>query len=113
MPIFSHSAFLACVDSFDRSISGYGLDFAWPVILGRPEQKIPIIDAVAAAHTRPIDPQGGAFYIYLRSLGIEPFEEYRDILRSYGATAEPQVLGGILATAAGGGRRRLVESASG
>ena len=112
MPIFSRSAFLACVDSFDRSISGYGLDFAWPAILGRPQRKIAIIDAVAAVHSRPIDRQGGAFYIYLRSLGIEPFDEFRDVLRFYGATAEPQVLGGILEAEAGGGRRMLIEIAS-
>ena len=112
MPVFSRSAFLACVDSFDQCVSGYGLDFAWPVLLGNPLDRIAVIDAVTATHTRPIDLANGPFYRFLRSVGVDPFDEWRKIGERYGVTdAKPKVLGVV--TRPIEGKRRIIFPAAG
>jgi hypothetical protein len=53
-PIFSRRALQICLGTMRDTASGYGLDHLWPSLLGYPRGRIGIIDAVAAAHTRPI-----------------------------------------------------------
>jgi hypothetical protein len=52
-PIFSREALRLCAPTFGESRSGYGLDHVWPKLLGEPEDRVAIIDAVVAEHTRP------------------------------------------------------------
>lgn len=52
-PLFSRQSLLQCLFTFNQSISGYGLDFIWPKILGLPKDKIAVFDSVSVRHTRP------------------------------------------------------------
>ncbi|MBO9098772.1 MULTISPECIES: DUF707 domain-containing protein [unclassified Rhizobium] len=53
-PIFSKAALKICIGSMRDAESGYGLDHLWPAFLGRPANRMAIIDAVGVAHTRPL-----------------------------------------------------------
>ena len=57
-PLFSARALRLCLPTFRDAWSGYGLDFLWPSLLGGPQARIGIIDAVTMIHTRPI---GGGY----------------------------------------------------
>jgi len=94
MPAFSRSAFQRCVDTFDKSISGWGLDYVWPKLLGYPERKIGIIDSIVVKHTKPIDQSKGAFYAYLRSLGVDAWTELEKLKKEFciSADAHPKTL---------------------
>jgi hypothetical protein len=59
-PIFSREALQACIGTFGRAVSGFGLDNIWPKLLGEPRDRIAVIDAVPVVHTRP---QGGSYSI--------------------------------------------------
>lgn len=59
-PIFEREALRACLPSFTRSRSGWGLDFVWPRLVGAEgRQAIAILDATPVWHTRPL---GGELY---------------------------------------------------
>jgi hypothetical protein len=90
MPAFSQDAFQRCIDTFDKSISGWGLDYVWPKLLGYPDRKIGIVDAVVAKHTKPIDPSTGAFYLYLRNLGVDPWVELEKLKEEFNISADAQ-----------------------
>ena len=83
MPAFSQAAFRHCVETFDKAISGWGLDYVWPKLLGYPDQKIGIVDAIVVKHTKAIDVSGGAFYRYLKSLGVNAQEELRQLRKDF------------------------------
>jgi len=51
-PIFSQAALKLCVATFKDSVSGFGLDNAWPKLLGEPADRIAIIDKVPVMHMR-------------------------------------------------------------
>lgn len=53
-PVFSSDALSICWNSFEKSISGWGLDFAWPKLLGYPTNKIAVIDETPMKHIRPV-----------------------------------------------------------
>lgn len=74
-PIFSMRALKICVGSIRDAISGYGLDHLWPSLLGRPLNRMGIIDAVGVIHTRPI----GATYDIRAAIA-----EQTGILETYG-----------------------------
>ena len=96
-PMFSAAALARCLPTFPRSISGWGLDLIWPIVLGQPENAIGIIDEIAITHTRPIDLRGGRFYEYLRKLGVDPYEELRLLKEEHGLGSdhEPRQFGGV------------------
>lgn len=83
MPAFSQAAFRLCVETFDKAISGWGLDYVWPKMLGYPDQKIGIVDAIVVKHTKPMDVSGGAFYRYLKSLGVNAREELLQLRKDF------------------------------
>lgn len=78
-PLFSREALRTCVGTFSESVSGWGLDHVWPRLLGDPRDRIAIVDAAAARHTRPIG--NGDWY---RALGVSPGEESRRLAARYG-----------------------------
>ena len=68
--------------TFEQSISSFGLDFAWPMILKNP--KIGIVDCIEMHHTGVIDQTNGPFYTYLRSINVDPAAEFEKIMHAYG-----------------------------
>ncbi|MDP8916222.1 MAG: hypothetical protein M3M95_03250 [Pseudomonadota bacterium] len=88
-PIFSNRALRLCAPTLAASMSGYGLDHVWAKLLGEPENRIAIIDAVSAVHTRPGN-TGTSTYNYEVALR-EGFE----IQRRYGAPWRTVEFGGV------------------
>lgn len=84
MPLFDAAAFRTVRKDFGRYISGWGLDALWWHRLGQPDRGFAVIDGVTVTHTRPIDHGAGAFYRYMRSLGIDPVDDLRGALREMG-----------------------------
>ncbi len=79
-PCFSRAALTRCLASFDRSISTWGLDFLWPMMLRY--RSIAVIDAVQMRHLQPTDESNGAFYRYLNSIGIDQRAELAQLRAS-------------------------------
>jgi hypothetical protein len=77
--------------SFDLAISGWGIDFYWGHHLGQ-RWTAGIVDDFLMRHTQPMNIETGAFYTYLKSIGINPHDEMRQILNMIGKNdyvAEP------------------------
>jgi hypothetical protein len=53
-PCFSSDALKKCKESFKENNCGWGIEYLWNQILGRPKNKIAIIDDVIVFHTRPV-----------------------------------------------------------
>lgn len=88
-PIFSRSALERCLETFLLSKSGWGLDFAWPVLLGSPRDKVAIIDEITMTHPKAVDPKEGRFYQYLRALEVDPYQEFAKLCEAYGLGPSP------------------------
>jgi hypothetical protein len=78
-PGFSRLGLETCLETFQHSHSGFGLDFTWPRIMGLPKNKLAVVDAVLMRHTRPS--KTGDLYPQL----IEnPITEGRRVCKRYG-----------------------------
>jgi Protein of unknown function (DUF707) len=77
-PIFSKSALQRCWTTFEKSTSGWGLDYVWPKLLGYPLDKIAILDETPMIHTRKIG--GGDIY---SSINVNPWEEMERVKEIY------------------------------
>ena len=87
-PLFERSALERLAYTFAQSVSGWGLDYLWPHLLGYPKNRIAILDATPVVHTRP---QGtGANYARCTDLGVRPSSEARRILKRHGL-AKPKL----------------------
>lgn len=84
-PYLARDFLCEMMHSFSLSISGWGLDIYWGHHLGD-KWRAGIVDVCQMRHLKEIDLQGGAFYVYLKSLGVEPFAEMRNILQMLGRT---------------------------
>ena len=82
VPIFSSYAIAKCLETFSKSLSGWGLDFVWPKLLGYPTDKIAIIDSTPVKHTRI----GGTGTLY-RSINVNPRDELNRLVAEYEAIA--------------------------
>jgi len=73
-PCLSAQAIEELIDTFAISRSTWGVDWTWA---GRSQGRRPIhvVDAVRIEHTKPMDKQGGAFYLKMQSLGVDPNTE--------------------------------------
>jgi hypothetical protein len=78
VPIFSSGALAQCFQTFNMSLSGWGLDFVWPKLLGYPTNKIAIIDSTPVFHTRTT----GSGDIY-RSINVDPHAELNRLVRKF------------------------------
>jgi hypothetical protein len=85
-PFFRRDFLREMLHSFDLSISGWGLDLYWGQHLGH-RWTAGIVDDLLMRHTNPSDHDGGAFYNYLKSIGIDPRQEMANILQSMGITS--------------------------
>lgn len=66
-PAFSGRALATCLEGFSDNVSGLGMDLAWSTMLGRPRDRIAVIDAIGMAHTRPV---GVAPDVWWAKLGL-------------------------------------------
>ncbi|CAH2600536.1 conserved protein of unknown function [Rhodovastum atsumiense] len=71
-PCLSAPTLQRALPLFDASLSGWGIDHAWPRIVHDPARGIAVIDAVSVRHTRPV---GGPNYQSLRAAGLSADEE--------------------------------------
>ncbi len=72
-PVFSRRALETVKSSFAESVSGWGLDFLWPKLLGGGDSRIAIVDAVRVRHSRPL--RQGTLYSTLKTLDVDPKQE--------------------------------------
>lgn len=79
VPILSREALIKCCDTFNKSVSGWGLGWVWPTILGNPKNKIAIIDLTPVKHVR----KAGRGDLY-HNLNTSPSQEMYQLTRSYG-----------------------------
>ncbi|UCI29386.1 hypothetical protein [Mesorhizobium sp. B4-1-4] len=90
-PFFRRNFLKEMLHSFDLSISGWGLDLYWGHHLTN-RWTAGIVDEFLMRHTQVSNHDTGAFYSYLRSIGVNPYEEMRSILNMLGTnryTAKP------------------------
>ena len=85
MPVFSRAALDLVRPTLGRSVSGFGLDLVWGKLVGDAGGRIAVVDEAVAAHRRPVDQAGGAYYGYLRRAGINPKAELWDLVTAYDA----------------------------
>ena len=85
MPVFSRRALRMVRSTFGQSISGFGLDLVWGKLVSDDGGRVAVLDDVVAAHRRPVDQSGGAYYSYLRRAGINAKAELWTLLCAYGA----------------------------
>ncbi len=72
-PFFSRDVLRSAIEDFDRSISTWGLDILWGV--RHAAHGMAVVDLLTMRHHRPVDTQAGAFYRYLRGIGVDPAHE--------------------------------------
>lgn len=96
MPIFSPSALKVCLPMVGEAISGWGLEFVWPHLLGNPKDKVAVIDEVQVRHAKAVDTKQGAFYLFLKSMNVEPQEERQRLFAKYGLREDVIQYGGIV-----------------
>jgi hypothetical protein len=78
-PYFSAEALKKACFTFDLSYSTWGLDYLWPKL---PGIEPVVVDAFAIRHTRPREAKG-AFYRYMRRIGVSPWHEETRLRRIY------------------------------
>jgi hypothetical protein len=78
-PILSREALRRLAPTFGESISGWGLDRIWPVLLGEPRDRVAVIDAVSLVHTHPVE--SGSWYA---ALAERPRDEADRLCARYG-----------------------------
>jgi hypothetical protein len=82
-PFLARDFLKEMLHSFDLSISGWGIDVYWGHHLGQ-RWTAGIVDEYLMRHTSPSDHERGAFYKYLKSIGVDPYDEMRRILNMIG-----------------------------
>ncbi len=94
-PYFARDFLMTVVEAFDISISTYGLDVFWGSQL-EGDQSAAVVDRFLMSHLRRRDFRQGAYYAYLRSLGIDCFAEMKAVLDSLGLECyEIRMKGGV------------------
>ncbi len=88
MPVLSRDALLRIAPTLGRSVSGFGLDLVWGKLVADAGGRIAVLDDVVAAHRRPVDQAGGAYYSYLRRAGINAKAELWSLLCDYDAARD-------------------------
>jgi hypothetical protein len=91
-PCLSRPILQKSICYFDKTLSGWGLEWAWAKLAGT--MKLAIVDEVAVRHTRPI---GGPNYEALREKKISPWDEMRDLCRHLSLEPVIETYGAILA----------------
>ena len=84
-PCFSKKGLMACIESFPKSKSGWGLDIVWPKLIGNNGDNIAILNCIVAKHTRKT--RSGGLYDKLKKIGILSSVERKKLMREYGVTS--------------------------
>jgi hypothetical protein len=87
-PVFSRTSLQTCMSSFEATQSTWGLDYLWPTLLGV-RARIAVIDDIQVCHVKPVDTQNGAWYRYLRKMGVDPREELERVVASLNRNPGP------------------------
>jgi hypothetical protein len=82
-PCFSAAALAKVTPSMAESLSGYGLEELWVMLLGE-DASVAIIDEVLMRHTRPMG--GGQLYKALGAIGKSGWGELQQVFEKYGIT---------------------------
>lgn len=91
-PFFNHQALASCISTFDLSMSTWGIDMLWHRLV--PFGRMYIFDGVSVRHSSPVDTTNGAFYQYLATKGVDPWQEMAGIISDHGlAGFRPRVIG--------------------
>ena len=80
VPILSSCAIHKLKDCIKSNVSGWGLDLIWRHVLGQPSQGLAVLYVIKVLHNRAVNPHGGAFYNFLKSVGIDPQQEKLEML---------------------------------
>lgn len=73
-PLFSKSALAKCLNTFENSQSGRGIDHVWAALLENPKNKIAIIDSSLMIHMKP----SGKFYSRFSSTADRQIEDAKN-----------------------------------
>jgi hypothetical protein len=79
-PLFSRAALVKALPTFTLNVSAWGIDWVWASMFG--QEELAVIDATPVHHTRPLS--SGGVHRRLAALGIDPFEELRQVMETYG-----------------------------
>lgn len=79
-PMFSREALVRVLPTFKLNVSAWGLDWLWASMFG--EEELAVIDATPVHHTRPLS--SGGVHGRLAAMGVDPFEELRQLMRQHG-----------------------------
>ena len=91
-PCFSRAALDELMtETFGLTTCTWGIDYAWSSLL-RDRGRLAVVDAVAMAHTKPMDRSGGPFYEMLRRSGIDPEQELAAVHACYAPWGEMATL---------------------
>ncbi len=83
VPILSAEAIEVLREDLCAAVSGYGLDLVFRKALG-PHRRMAVIDEVAVTHTRAINHEASAYYLFMRSIGVDVHEEESWFLERHG-----------------------------
>ncbi|HUC90529.1 MAG TPA: DUF707 domain-containing protein [Paenibacillus sp.] len=94
VPIFSRDALKACWRTFDKSVTGWGMEHVWAKLLSYPFKKMAILDETPVKHTR-LPGQGELYENIKNELKIDIWDERnKDVWKEYGIAApEPSDIG--------------------
>ncbi len=87
-PIFNRKTLTELGPTFAASVSGYGLDFLWPYLLGYPKDRLAVLDASPIKNIKPAVSE--SFFKLCLNVGIDPNAEWQRITRRYGLSPEPR-----------------------
>jgi hypothetical protein len=97
-PFLARDFLVEMLHSFDLTISGWGIDLYWGHHLGQ-RWTAGIVDEFLMRHTSPSDHDRGAFYQYLKSIGVDPYADMRSVFKLIGTdTYEARPLGFVYRT---------------
>lgn len=85
---FTRRALAACGPLFAGSVSGFGLDFACSTAVRDRGWSCGVIDDVQFGHPDAIDEAGGAYYEFMRTIGINQKLELAEAIRRIGHVPE-------------------------
>jgi hypothetical protein len=96
-PCFTQESLKTLLPTFNANLSGWGLDYIWPRLLGS-ASRVAIIDDIQVLHTRPV---GAANYDAMKAQGITAWDEMNHLLDKYNVTKRRIVISEAIATRSG------------
>lgn len=82
-PVFSREALRSCWHTFNKSVTGWGMEHVWAKLLGYPHKGMAILDETPVKHTRP--PGQGDLYDNIKNhLKIDIWDpKYQNVWKEY------------------------------